>query len=63
MVEVISKPEFLEVGHTDFYNHISLIDNIISRAPAKGGAKGGYSPPQPPPPTFLLSEKKKKWRN
>ena len=29
-VEVISKPEFLEVGHTDFYIHISLINNIVS---------------------------------
>ena len=28
--EVISKPEFLEVNHTDFYNHISLINNIVS---------------------------------
>ena len=30
IVEVISKPEFLEVSHTDFYNHISLINNILS---------------------------------
>ena len=30
IVEVISKPEFLEVSHTDFYNHISLINNIVS---------------------------------
>ena len=30
IVEVINKPEFLEVSHTDFYNHISLINNIIS---------------------------------
>ena len=30
IVEVISKPEFLEVSHTDFYNHISLIINIVS---------------------------------
>ena len=30
IVEVISKPEFLEVSHADFYNHISLINNIIS---------------------------------
>ena len=26
----ISKPEFLEVRHTDYYNHISLINNIVS---------------------------------
>ena len=30
IVEVISKPEFLEVSHTNFYNHISLINNIVS---------------------------------
>ena len=30
IVEVISKPEFLEVSHTDFYNHINLINNIVS---------------------------------
>ena len=30
IVEVIRKPEFLEVSHTDFYNHISLINNIVS---------------------------------
>ena len=30
IVGVISKPEFLEVSHTDFYNHISLINNIVS---------------------------------
>ena len=30
IVEVISKPEFLEVSHTDFYSHISLINNIVS---------------------------------
>ena len=30
IVEIISKPEFLEVGHTDFYNHISLINDIVS---------------------------------
>ena len=30
IVEVISKPEFLEVSHTDFFNHISLINNIVS---------------------------------
>ena len=30
ITEVISKPEFLEVSHTDFYSHISLIYNIIS---------------------------------
>ena len=30
LVEVISKPEFLEVSHTDFYNHISFINNIVS---------------------------------
>ena len=26
----ISKPEFLDVSHTDYYNHISLINNIVS---------------------------------
>ena len=31
IIEVISKPEFSEVSHTDFYNHISLINNIVSR--------------------------------
>ena len=30
IVEVISKPEFLEVSHADFYNRISLINNIVS---------------------------------
>ena len=30
IVEVISKPEFLGVSHTDFYIHISLINNIVS---------------------------------
>ena len=30
IVEVISKPGFLEVSHTDFHNHISLINNIVS---------------------------------
>ena len=30
IIEVINKPEFLEVSHTDFYNHISLINNIVS---------------------------------
>ena len=30
IVEVISKPEFLEVSHTDFYSHVSLINNIAS---------------------------------
>ena len=30
VVEVIGKPEFLEVSHTDFYKHISLINNIVS---------------------------------
>ena len=29
-VEVIRQPEFLEVSHTNFYNHISLINNIVS---------------------------------
>ena len=29
LVEVISKPEVLEISHTDFYSHISLI-NIVS---------------------------------
>ena len=31
IVEVISKPENLEASHTDFYNHISLINNIVSK--------------------------------
>ena len=31
IVEVISKPELLEVSHTDFYNHNSLINNIVSK--------------------------------
>ena len=30
VVEVIGKPEFLEVSHIDFYKHISLINNIVS---------------------------------
>ena len=30
IVEVISKTEFLEISHTDFYSHISLITNIVS---------------------------------
>ena len=30
IAEVISKPENLEASHTDFYNHISLINNIVS---------------------------------
>ena len=30
IVQVISKPEFLEVSYTDFYNHISWINNIVS---------------------------------
>ena len=30
IVEVVSKPEFLEASHTNFYNHISLINNIVS---------------------------------
>lgn len=35
ITEVISKPEFLEVSHTDFYGHISLIYNIISEEKLK----------------------------
>ena len=35
IVEVISKPEFLEVSHTDFYNHISLINNIVGEGKLK----------------------------
>ena len=35
ITEVISKPEFLEVSHTDFYSHISLIYNIISEEKLK----------------------------
>ena len=31
IVEVTSKPEFLEASHTDFCNHISLINNIVSK--------------------------------
>ena len=31
LVEVISKQEFLEVSHTDFYSHVSLINNIVSK--------------------------------
>ena len=31
IVEVISKPELLEVSHTDFYNPNSLINNIVSK--------------------------------
>ena len=30
IVEVISKPEFLEVSHDNFYNRIRLINNIVS---------------------------------
>ena len=30
IVELISKPEFLGVSHTDVYIHISLINNIVS---------------------------------
>ena len=30
IVEVISKPEFFEVSHTDSYNRISLLNNIFS---------------------------------
>ena len=30
IVEVISKSEFREISHTDFYSHISLITNIVS---------------------------------
>ena len=30
IVEVISKREILKVSNTDFYNHISLINNIVS---------------------------------
>ena len=30
LVEVIRRPDFLEVNHTDFYSHISLINNIVS---------------------------------
>ena len=30
IVEVTSKPEFLEVSHTDFRSHISLINNVVS---------------------------------
>ena len=29
-VQVISKSEFFEVGDTDFYGHISSINNIVS---------------------------------
>ena len=29
IVEVTSKPGFLEVSHTDFCSHISLINNIV----------------------------------
>ena len=35
IAEVIIKPEFLEVSHTDFYSHISLIYNIISEEKLK----------------------------
>ena len=30
MVEVTSKPEFLEVSDTNFCSHISLINNVVS---------------------------------
>ena len=30
IVKIISKPEFLEVSHTDSYNRISLLNNIFS---------------------------------
>ena len=30
LVEVISKPEFLEVSLTDFYSLVSLVNNIVS---------------------------------
>ena len=30
IAEVISKPEFLGLSHTDFYNHISLINNVVN---------------------------------
>ena len=30
IVEVISKREILKVSHIDFYDHISLINNIVS---------------------------------
>ena len=35
IVEVIRKPEFLEVSHTDFYGYISLINKIISEEKLK----------------------------
>ena len=28
LAEVVSKPKFLEVNHTDFYSHVSLVNNI-----------------------------------
>ena len=28
LVEVVSKPNVLEVNHTDFYSHVSLVNNI-----------------------------------
>ena len=31
LVKVIQKTEFLEVNHTDFYSHVSLINNIVSK--------------------------------
>ena len=30
LVEVISKPEFSEVSHIDFYSHVSRINNSVS---------------------------------
>ena len=31
IAEVVSKPEFLEVSHTDSYNRIRLFNNIFSK--------------------------------
>ena len=31
IVEVISKHKFLEVSHTDFPSHISLINSIVNK--------------------------------
>ena len=31
LLKVIQKTEFLEVNHTDFYSHVSLINNIVSK--------------------------------
>ena len=28
LVELVSKPKFLEGNHTDFYSHVSLVNNI-----------------------------------